>query len=119
MVILGLATTLILVLVLLQTIGLRGDLERIEGNVATLREEPGVQGLAVDRDELQRQLEILESGIRDWLIATGVDGPSESPSAGQGQGGEGDVLNRLDEVLDRLDGLNARLDQICEAVPIC
>jgi len=29
MVILGLATTLILVLVLLQTIGLRGDLERI------------------------------------------------------------------------------------------
>lgn len=118
LVILGLATTLVLVLVLFQAIGLRGDLQRVQDEVTILRTEAEVQTVAVDADELQRQLGILESGIRDWLIATGVDGPSQSPGAG-GQGDSSEVLDRLDEVLDRIDALDARLDQICESVPIC
>jgi len=123
LVILGLATTLVLVLVLFQAIGLRGDLERVRTDAADLRAD--VAALAavepeVDRDELERQLGILESAIRDWLIATGADGfdPDASPAAGQ-QGGDGEVLDRLDEVLKRLEALDDRLDQICEGVPVC
>lgn len=123
LVILGLATTLVLVLVLFQAIGLRGDIERVRADAAALRAD--VAALAavepeVTRDELQRQLTDLESGIRDWLIATGADGfdPGASPSAGQ-QGGNDEVLDRLDEVLDRIEALDARLDQICEGVPVC
>ena len=124
LVILGLATTLVLVLVLFQAIGLRGDLERVRTDAADLRAD--VAALAavepeVDRDELERQLGILESAIRDWLIATGADrfDPDASPAAGQQGGGDGEVLDRLDEVLERVEALDARLDQICEGVPVC
>jgi len=120
LVILGLATTLILVLVLFQTIGLRGDLEKSQANVAMVRAqlaeltatEPGVGG-----DELQRQLDVLETDLRTIITANG--GNSSEPPGTGGQGDSDEVLQRLDDVLDRLDGLDARLDQICESVPIC
>lgn len=124
LVILGLATTLVLVLVLFQAIGLRGDLEALRSDAAELRAD--VAALAgnepeVTRDELERQLGILESGIRDWLIATGSDGfdPDATPGTG-GQGGTDDeVLDRLDLVLQRIEALDSRLDEICEGVPVC
>lgn len=123
LVILGLATTLVLVLVLFQAIGLRGDLDRVRTDAAALRAD--VAALAdvepeVSRDELERQLGILESGIRDWLIATGADGfdPDASPAAGQG-GSDDEVLDRLELVLQRLEALDSRLDEICEGVPVC
>lgn len=123
LVILGLATTLVLVLVLFQAIGLRGDLEHVRADAADLRAD--VAALAavepeVDRDELERQLGILESAIRDWLIATGADGfdPDASPAAGQ-QGSNQEVLDRIDDVMEQLEALNDRLEQICEGVPVC
>lgn len=122
LVILGIATTLVLVLVLFQAIGLRGDLDRVRTDAAALRAD--VAALAdvepeVSRDELERQLGILESGIRDWLIATGADGFNPDASPGTGQQASDEVMDRLDQVLDRLDALDGRLDQICEGVPIC
>jgi hypothetical protein len=123
LVILGLATTLVLVLVLFQAIGLRGDLEALRADAAELRAD--VAALAanepeVTRDELERQLGILESGIRDWLIATGADGfdPAATPGAG-GQRDDDEVLDRLDLVLQRIEALDSRLDEICEGVPVC
>jgi len=124
LVILGLATTLVLVLVLFQAIGLRGDLERVRADAADLRAD--VAALAavepeVDRDELERQLGILESAIRDWLIATGADGfDADASPAGTGQQGSNrEVLERIDDVMAQLEALNDRLEQICEGVPVC
>lgn len=117
LVITGIATILVLVLVMFQVIGLRDDVARIAERVDALGTEVAAIEPGVDRDELERQLEILESGIRDWLIATGADG--FDPDASPGQQGGGEVLDRLDEVLDRLEALDRRLDQICEGVPVC
>jgi hypothetical protein len=113
----GVVAILVLVLVLFQVIGLRGDADGLAARVDALGTEVAAIEPGVDRDELIRQLEILESGIRDWLIATGADG--FDPDASPGQQGSGDVLDRLDEVLDRLEALDRRLDQICEGVPVC
>lgn len=117
LVITGVATILVLVLVLFQVIGLSGDADALEARVDALGTDVAAIEPGVDRDELIRQLEILESGIRDWLIATGADG--FDPDASPGQQSSGEVMDRLDEVLDRLEALDRRLDQICEGVPVC
>lgn len=117
LVITGLATILVLVLVIFQAIGLRDDVDRIGERLDTLSAEVAALEPGVDRDELQRQLEITESAIRDWLIATGADG--FDPDASPGTQGRDEVLEGLEEVLDRLEALDRRLDEICEGVPVC
>lgn len=119
LIILGLATTLVLVLVLLQASAIRDDLRGLGDRVDALEDEVAAIETGVDRRELERQLEILESGLRDWLIATGADGFDPDAEQGSGQTGTNEVLERLDEILDRIDALDARLDEICEGVPVC
>ena len=116
--IIGLATILVLVLVIFQVIGLGTDAARIGEELDALRAEVAAIEPGIDRDELERQLGITESALRDWLIATGADGfdADATPNAGSD---DGDVNDRLDEILDRLEALDRRLDQICEGVPIC
>lgn len=119
LVITGLATTLILVLVLFQTIGLRDDLDRIDERLATLGEEIEAQEPGIARGELQRTLNDLESRLRAWMRENIADaGPGASP--GSGSAGDADeILDRLDEVLDRLEALDERIDEICDRVPVC
>ena len=73
LILLGLTTTVVLVLVLFQTIGLRTDLDAAREEVATLRSEVETQDGGVTSVELARDLDELESNLRDWLIATGAD----------------------------------------------
>ncbi|HUH07372.1 MAG TPA: hypothetical protein VML96_06145, partial [Egibacteraceae bacterium] len=71
--------------------------------------EPGVSA-----QELQRALNALEVDIRDLLETTGADGEGDpSPPADRR------VLDRLDEILERIEGLDERIDEICDGVPIC
>lgn len=119
LIILGLATTLVLVLVLLQASALRDDLRGLGDRLDALEAEVASIETGVDRQELERQLGIFESGIRDWLIATGADGFDRDAEQGSGQAGGGEVLERIDEVLERIEALDARLDEICEGVPVC
>ena len=120
LILLGLATTVVLVLVLFQTIGMRGDLERAREEVATLRTQVETQEASITADELTRDLDELESNLRDWLIATGADGGFEGdPGSPAGGGSASDVLDRIDEVLARITALDDRVDEICEGVPVC
>ena len=68
-------------------------------------------------------LDDLESGIRDWLIATGADGGFEGdpsqPAGGSGASSTDEVLDRLDLVLERITALDQRVDDICDGVPVC
>lgn len=122
LVLLGLATTVVLVLLLVQTIGMRNELERTRADVSALRGEVAERDEAITAVQLRRELDELESGIRDWLIATGADrGPGTGTDVGTPAGGSGssDLVDRLDEVLLRINELNDRVDEICRNVPVC
>lgn len=120
LVVLGLATTVVLVLLLFQSMGLRSDLERAEAEITSLRGEVEALESGVDDEQLVQRLNELEAGIRDWLIASGVDNPDTDGSpAGGGTPSEDVVVERLDEILAELDALDARLDEVCEGVPVC
>jgi hypothetical protein len=118
LVLLGLATTVVLVLLLFQTIGLRGDLDATRDELDTLRASVEARDTGVTEDELVRRLDETEAAIRDWLIATGADGGFDgSPAGSAGDGGS--VNDKLDEILARIDALDRRIDQICDGVPVC
>jgi hypothetical protein len=126
LIILSLATAVVLVLVLLQTIGLRNDLNTTRDQVATL--EAQVQGMerGVPMSELSMRMAELENNVRDWVAAFGGDTPPDgdpsSPAGGDDDGPDGgtdEVLDRLDEVLAAVEALDARVDEICEGVPVC
>lgn len=119
LIMLGLATTVVLVLLLFQTIGLRSDLDRASTEIDTLRAEVVTQEVGVSDDRLGQRLDDLESSLRDWLIATGVDGGGTDGSPAGGGTDANPVLDRLDEVLERINALDARIDEICEGVPVC
>lgn len=122
LVLLGLATTVVLVLLLFGVMGLGSELERTRAELRTLQTE--VQGIetGVDDAQLTRRLDELERSIRDWLIATGADGGfTDGSPAGSGGSGEtaADVEDRLDEIIRRLQALDDRIDELCEGVPVC
>lgn len=125
LVVLGLASTLVVVLLLFQVIGLRNDLDRAEERVATLQASVEAQEAGVTAAELRRELDELRTWTRDWLIATdrgttsGDVGTPAGGDDGDGDGGDGAILRRLDLVLERIDALDARIDEICEGVPVC
>ena len=120
LIVIGLATAAVLVLVLLQSISLRDDLRQARDEVTVLQSRLDTLD-TVAPDDLRRELDELESGIRDWLIATGADGGFET-DPGQPAGGSttaDEILDRIDEVLARVNALDRRVDEICEGVPVC
>jgi hypothetical protein len=120
LVVLGLGTIVVLVLLLLQVNGLRSDLEAARGDVSSLQAQVDAREPGVTTEELQRELGILQAGIRDWLIATGADGGfDDDPSQPAGGGSTSQLLDRLDEVLDRITALDERVSDICDGVPVC
>jgi hypothetical protein len=120
LVIIGLATVAVLVLVLLQSMSLRDDLRLARDEVTVLQSRLDTLETVAPED-LRRELEELESGIQDWLISTGADGGSED-DPGQPAGGSAtadEILDRVDEVLARVNALDRRVDEICDGVPVC
>jgi hypothetical protein len=113
LVILGLASTVVLVLLLVQSIGLRDDLDATRAELATLRsEEHG----AMPADELRAAFDDISARLDELETSTGIDaGPSdpEQPAGGD------DIADRLDEILERIAALDARVDEVCDNVPVC
>jgi len=117
---LSLAMAVVLVLVLLQTTGLRGDLDRARAEVVTLREQ--VEGLerGVPMSELSMRLSELENDIQEWVVAFGSDtAPGDGSTPAGGSASTDEVLDRLDDVLGRINDLDERVDEICQNVPVC
>ena len=112
LVLFGLATTVVLVLLLFQNIGMRSELESTRAELDALAVAVSEQEAGVSDLELDRQLGQLEVRIRDWLASTGG-----SPGTDPGTGGA--VGQQLDEIIDQIEALDARLDEICENVPVC
>ena len=120
LVILNLATAVILVLVLLQTNGLRGELEATRSELATLRSEVRGMERGVPMSELSMRLAELENDIESWVVAFGNDtGSGDTSSPAGGDDPQEAILDRLTEVLRRINALDDRVDEICENVPVC
>lgn len=120
LVVLGLGTTVVLVLLLLQVNGLRSDLEAARTEVSSLQAQVEAQESGVTTEELQRELDTLQAGIRDWLVSTGADGGfDDDPSQPAGGGSAGELVDLLDEVLARITALDQRVTDICDSVPVC
>lgn len=122
--ILGIAVVLLLVFGLFQLIGLRQDVATAEERVAALEASVAAQEPGVTLDEVQREIDELRVWTRDWLIATGADGGTGSdPGTPAGEAPAGtnadDIVRRLDLVLERIEALDQRVDEICESVPVC
>jgi hypothetical protein len=120
LIILSLAIAVVLVLVLVQTTGLRGDLDRTRAEMVTLREQ--VEGLerGVPMSELSMRMAELENDIEAWVVAFSGDvasGDASTPAGGAEAGRE--ILDRLDDVLARINALDDRVDEICGNVPVC
>ena len=121
LVVLGLATAVVLVLVLFQTIGLRSDLNAAREEVVSLKAE--VDGLerGVPISELSMRLAELENDIQEWVVAFSSDVPAggdpTSPAGGAVTNAE--LLDRIEDVLARIDDLDGRIDEICDGVPVC
>jgi hypothetical protein len=117
----GLATMVVLALMLLQIVGLRGDLDAAREEVVSLTTQ--VDGLerGVPISELSMRLAELENDIRDWVVAFSSDVPAggdpTTPAGGTVTNAE--LLDRIDDVLARIDDLDARIDEICDSVPVC
>lgn len=117
LVVLGLGTTVVLVLLLLQVNGLRSDLENARSDVSALQARIETQPTGVTAEELQRELDTLQEELRDALAAGGGD--TGDPSQPAGGGTTGQLVDRLDEVLDRITALDERVSDICDGVPVC
>jgi hypothetical protein len=121
-VIIGLAMTVALVLLLFINLGMRSELEAARGDLASLRATIEAMEPGVTTDELEEQLSDIEGGIRNLLIATRVDGGVDggvdtSPGIDNATGTA--IVERLDEILDRIEALDERVDEICGNVPVC
>jgi hypothetical protein len=120
LIVLGLGTTVVLVLLLLQVNGLRSDLEAARSDVSVMQAQLDAREAGVTTAELQRELDTLEAGIRDWLTEAGVDGEFDGdPSQPAGGGSASQLLDRLDQVLARITALDERVSDICDGVPVC
>jgi hypothetical protein len=117
LVVLGLGTVVVLVLLLFQTMGIRSDLDATRAELDDLRSTVESREEALNEEELVARLDELEAGIRDWLIATGADGGFDQTPGGSA--GDTTVADRLDEILERIQALDDRIDELCEGVPVC
>jgi hypothetical protein len=96
--------TLVLVGVLVvQSIATRTELDHLHREVAAAESGIGSGDLALALGDL-------ENRIKDWLRATAAGSPLGSTAPADA---------RIDEILATLRRLEARVDQICEGVPVC
>ena len=120
LILLGLGTTVVLVLLLFQSMGLRDDLERARADVAALQAQVEAQGEPMTTADLTRELDTLEADLREAIEAGGsFEGDPNQPAGGGDDGSTDEVLERLDLVLERITALDERVDDICEGVPVC
>jgi hypothetical protein len=69
--------------------------------------------------ELSTRLSELENEIRELVVSGSGTAPGD-PSTPAGGGATSDeLLDRIDDVLARINDLDDRVDEICGNVPVC
>ncbi len=113
-VLIGMAVTVVLVLLLFVNLGTRSELEGVRGELDALR---AAADAAAEQEigpaELVDRLDEIDAAVDELLLDTGDTGqPTDGDDATA-------ITDRLDEILDRVEALDARVDEICDNVPVC
>ncbi|MEP6680608.1 MAG: hypothetical protein ABJB65_03925 [Chloroflexota bacterium] len=100
---LNVLTLVLLAVLVLQSIATRTELDQLHREVAAAESGIGSGDLALALGDL-------ENRIKEWLRGTAAGSPLSSAAPADA---------RIDEILATLRRLEARVDQICEGVPVC
>ena len=116
LVILGLASTVLIVLLFVQSIGLRDDIDAARAELASLR---SADEMPMPADELRAALDDLSARLDELETSAGVGNGPTDPEQPAGGGDDGAIADRLEEILERIEALDARVDEVCDNVPVC
>jgi hypothetical protein len=116
-----------LALLIVQTVQLRGDLNAAREELTDMRATVTELERGVPVSEVALRFDAVERELRQLALVVGTPDPTPPPGASPGpdgsDGGDGAtdaaVLARLDEVLDAIEALDDRVDEICQNVPVC
>jgi hypothetical protein len=116
-----------LALLIVQTVQLRGDLDAAREELTDMRATVSELERGVPVSEVALRFDAVERELRQLALVVGTPDPTAPPGASPGPDGSGDgdgatdaaVLARLNEVLDAIEALDDRVDEICQNVPVC
>lgn len=112
-----------LALLIVQTVQLRGDLNAAREELTDLRGSVAELERGVPVSEVALRFDAVERELRQLALIVGTPDPTGSSGDSGGSGGESvgsaAVVAQLEEVLDAIEALDNRVDEICRNVPVC
>jgi hypothetical protein len=119
-----------LALLIVQTVQLRGDLNAAREELTDMRTTVTELERGVPVSEVALRFDAVERELRQLALVVGTPDPTSAPGASPGaaesdgsEGGDGAssaaVVAQLEEVLDAIEALDNRVDEICRNVPVC
>ena len=119
-----------LALLIVQTVQLRGDLNAAREELTDMRTTVSELERGVPVSEVAQRFDAVERELRQLALVVGTPDPTSAPGASPGtaesdgsEGGDGAssaaVVAQLEEVLDAIEALDNRVDEICRNVPVC
>lgn len=123
------AALVLLVILTVQLFAARGELAELRDQLTTIGSEvrdarTTVEELRTRTDQLEAGVPLselslrmgeLENDIRRWVVAFS----GEVEPGAVGGGGDEEVREQLEVILEEIAALNSRLDEICAGVPVC
>lgn len=113
-----------LALLIVQTVQLRGDLNAAREELTDMRTTVSELERGVPVSEVALRFDAVERELRQLALIVGTPDPTGGPSGDSGSGdgesvGSAAVVAQLEEVLDAIEALDNRVDEICRNVPVC
>src|ERR671919_794569 len=112
-----------LALLIVQTVQLRGDLSAAREELTDMRTTVSELERGVPVSEVALRFDAVERELRQLALIVGSQPPAEpgaSPSEDRGDSvSSAAVVAQLEEVLDAIEALDNRVDEICRNVPVC
>lgn len=112
-----------LALLIVQTVQLRGDLNAAREELTDMRSTVSELERGVPVSEVALRFDAVERELRQLALIVGTPDPPQPGVTGDPGGDDSvssaAVVAQLEEVLDAIEALDNRVDEICRNVPVC